>query len=86
MDYAPKMDGTFTSEEVMHPTAIIATLAQAAIAVLNSENATCEDITRAKDCIVSFMNTPLREGKRRYYDNCLYLFALLSLSGNYRIY
>ena len=31
-------------------------------------------------------NQPLRRGGRRYYDNCLYLFALLALSGNYRIY
>ncbi|MNL89672.1 Reducing end xylose-releasing exo-oligoxylanase [compost metagenome] len=33
-----------------------------------------------------FWNTPLRAGKRRYYDNCLYFFAFLALSGNYRIY
>jgi oligosaccharide reducing-end xylanase len=24
-------------------------------------------------------------GKYRYYDDCLYMFALLALSGNYRI-
>jgi oligosaccharide reducing-end xylanase len=33
-----------------------------------------------------FWNTPLRQGKRRYYDNCLYFFAMLALSGNYRMY
>ncbi|MNI96322.1 Reducing end xylose-releasing exo-oligoxylanase [compost metagenome] len=33
-----------------------------------------------------FWNTPLRTGIRRYYDNCLYFFSLLALSGNYRIY
>ena len=27
-----------------------------------------------------------RKGKRRYYDNCLYFFCLLMLTGNYRIY
>ena len=31
-------------------------------------------------------NTPLREGERRYYDNCLYFFAYMALSGNYRIW
>lgn len=40
----------------------------------------------AKECVERFWNTPLRKGERRYYDNCLYLFALLALSGNYRIY
>ena len=33
-----------------------------------------------------FWNQPLRKGPRRYYDNCLYLFALLALSGRYRIW
>ena len=27
-----------------------------------------------------------RKGVRRYYDNCLYFFCLLMLTGNYRIY
>ena len=27
-----------------------------------------------------------RKGRRRYYDNCLYFFCLLMLTGNYRIY
>ena len=33
-----------------------------------------------------FWNQPLRKGGRRYYDNCLYLFAFLALSGRYRIW
>ena len=33
-----------------------------------------------------FWNQPLRRGGRRYYDNCLAMFALLSLSGRYRIW
>jgi len=40
----------------------------------------------AKECIRRFWETPLRTGERRYYDNFLYLFAMLALSGNYRIY
>ena len=31
-----------------------------------------------------FWNQPLRKGGRRYYDNCLYIFALLALAGRYR--
>lgn len=86
MEYAPRIDGEFTTEEVMHPTAIIATLAQGSIAVLNSDKASAEEKALALDNIKRFANTPLRQGKRRYYDNCLYLFALLALSGNYKIY
>ena len=37
-------------------------------------------------CVRQFWETPLRKGDRRYYDNCLYMFAFLALSGNYRIY
>ena len=40
----------------------------------------------AKQCVEKFWNTPLRTGDRRYYDNFLYMFAMLALSGNYRIY
>lgn len=40
----------------------------------------------AKQWVEWLWNQPLRKGVRRYYDNCLYLFALLALSGNYRIY
>ena len=36
-------------------------------------------------CMEKFIKTPLREGKRRYYDNLLYMFAFMMLSGNYRI-
>jgi oligosaccharide reducing-end xylanase len=40
----------------------------------------------SEEWVKKFWNTPLRTGVRRYYDNCLYLFALLALSGNYRIW
>jgi oligosaccharide reducing-end xylanase len=33
-----------------------------------------------------FWETPLNVGQFRYYDNLLYAFALLQLSGNFRIY
>ena len=77
-DYrAYQIDGTPTEEPAMHPVAITAVLAAASIA---------SDSAHADDYLRSFWHTPLRKGKRRYYDNCLYFFSLLMLSGMYRIY
>jgi len=56
---------------------MIATLAAASVA---SESPWRDDFLRV------FWNQPLRKGKRRYYDNCLYFFCLLMLAGRYRIY
>ena len=61
----------------MHPVAITAVLAAASIA--------CSGPT-ADEALRRFWETPLRRGKRRYYDNCLYFFSLMMLSGVYRIY
>ncbi len=72
-----EIDGTVIDQPALHPVAIIATNAQGALAA---------DGPYAAECVERFWNTPLRTGERRYYDNCLYLFALLALSGNYRIY
>lgn len=70
-------NGTRLQEKALHPVAIIAVNAQASLAA---------DGPYAKACVEKFWNTPLRKGNRRYYDNFLYLFAMLALSGNYRIY
>lgn len=72
-----EIDGRVIEQPALHPVAIIATNAQASLAA---------DGPYARECVERFWNTPLRTGERRYYDNCLYLFALLALSGNYRIY
>lgn len=72
-----ELDGTVLEEKALHPVGIIATNAQASLAG-KGENALA--------CVRKFWNTPLRTGDRRYYDNCLYFFAFLALSGNYRIY
>ena len=72
------IDGTIIEEKALHPVAIIATNAQASLAA--------NDTKYMRECVELFWNTPLRKGGRRYYDNCLYLFALLALSGNYRIW
>ncbi len=71
------LDGTPFDEEAMHPTAIIATNAAAGIAGQGKY---------AEQWLRDFWNTPPRKGVRRYYDNCLYFFCLLMLTGNYRIY
>ena len=64
-------------EPALHPVGLLATNAMASLAAYGPQ---------AKACVELFWNTPVRTGKRRYYDNCLYLFALLALSGNYRIW
>ena len=70
-------DGTRLQEKALHPVAIVAVNAQASLAA---------DGPYAKACVEKLWNTSLRKGNRRYYDNFLYLFAMLALSGNYRIY
>lgn len=78
-------DGTVRSEDVLHPTAVIATNA-AAYALVSDEESDDALTLNAKKCLAKFWDTPLRQGERRYYDNCLYLFAFLLLSGRYRIW
>lgn len=71
------IDGTVLEEKALHPVAIIAANAQASLAAKG---------TYREDWVRKFWETPLRTGDRRYYDNCLYLFALLALSGRYRMW
>jgi len=40
----------------------------------------------SKLCVQRLWEMPLPTGDRRYYDNLLYAFAFLALSGNYRIW
>ena len=77
-----QIDGTVVDEPALHPVGIIATNAEASIASSQSP----EYAPYARACVELFWNTPLRTGIRRYYDNCLYLFAMLALSGRYRIW
>lgn len=78
IDRVYQIDGTILDEKALHPVAIIATNAHASLAANDTKN--------SRECVELFWNTPLRKGERRYYDNCLYLFALLALSGNYKIW
>ena len=80
-----KVDGTPVERTVLHPVGLLATIAQSALTIPFNEDAD-SDFAIAKQWVEWFWNEPLRKGERRYYDNCLYIFALLALSGNYRIW
>ncbi|SDN67022.1 glycosyl hydrolase family 8 [Acetanaerobacterium elongatum] len=70
-----EIDGTPVG--VLHPVGLLATNAQASLAAKAAYR---------MEFVRKLWDTPLRTGNRRYYDNCLYLFAMLALSGNYRIW
>ncbi|MCM3171831.1 MULTISPECIES: glycosyl hydrolase family 8 [Paenibacillus] len=71
------IEGEAFDEPSLHPIGLLATNAMASLAA---------DGPHAESFVHQFWNTPLRKGERRYYDNCLYFFSLLALSGRYRIY
>lgn len=71
-----EVDGTPVEMTVLHPLGLLATTAQGALAVEKDS----ADWEVAKQWVEWFWNQPLREGDRRYYDNCLYMFAILALS------
>lgn len=80
-----EVDGTPLSQDALHPVGMMAATAQGALAVIgNSDDE--EAIACAWKWVEKLWNEPLRQGNRRYYDNCLYFFAFLALSGNYRIW
>lgn len=76
-DRVYQIDGTVEDEPALHPVAMIATNAQASLA---------SNGPWAKACVQKLWDTPMRTGDRRYYDNFLYMFAMLALSGNYRMW
>ena len=80
-----EIDGTLIDEDALHPVGMLAATAQGALAVLGRTDDEAA-IRMAWKWVERFWNEPLRKGDRRYYDNCLYLFAFLALSGNYRIW
>ena len=74
---AYQIDGTITDEPSMHPIALKSALGAASV------------LSKSDHRVVflqQFVTTRLRQGKRRYYDNCLYFFCLMLLTGNYRLY
>ncbi len=75
-DHVFSVDGEDLSEKALHPYAVIASNASAAVF----------DEEGAKPWVKMFLEKGLRTGERRYYDNCLHFFVYLLLSGNYRLY
>lgn len=73
-----EIDGKIADESVLHPVAITATVASTALVTGVND--------LSKEWVMKFFETPLRKGERRYYDNCLYFFSFLALSGRYNIY
>lgn len=71
------VEGDPFEEKALHPVGLLATNAMASLAADGPHRGTS---------VERFWNTPVRKGVRRYYDNCLYFFSLLALSGNYKIW
>lgn len=72
------IEGKSVEEPILHPVGLLATNAAASAAIM--------DAPFARKFVAQFWETPLRTGERRYYDNFLYAFSFLVLSGNYNIY
>lgn len=85
------IDGADAGIPALHPVAIVATNAEAALALYNPDSADAVPSregtwglpAHAERAVRLFWNTPPRTGDRRYYDNCLYFFAFYALSGRY---
>ncbi|MDE7225109.1 MAG: xylanase, partial [Acetatifactor sp.] len=75
--YIYEVDGRLAGDAALHPFGITATTAQGSLAAQGE---------LAREWVERFWKMPLRTGERRYYDNCLYIFAFLALSGKYRIW
>lgn len=74
-----EVDGTPVEGGALHPVGITVTVAQASLACHN-------DDSLVKDWLDLIWKLSYRTGKWRYYDNCLFMFALLALTGNYRMW
>ena len=72
-----KISGESFEEKSLHPVGLLASNAMASLSTTGPN---------ARKCVELFWNTPVRTGNRRYYDNCLYFFSLLALSGNFKIW
>lgn len=80
-----EVDGTCLEENALHPVGMLATTAQGALAVIGRSKDK-QALQTAWMWVERFWQEPLRKGERRYYDNCLYFFAFLALSGKYKIW
>ena len=83
-----QIDGKIIDQPALHPVGMLAATAQGTLAISERLDGTelSDPAKLAKEWVERFYREPMRKGERRYYDNCLYLFAYLALSGNYRIW
>ncbi|GLS90083.1 hypothetical protein GCM10007916_11500 [Psychromonas marina] len=72
-----ELDGTRYENNKDHSPGLVAMNAIASLA---------SDSQDAWEFVDAFWNTEVPTGKWRYYDGSLYMFGMLAMSGNYRIY
>lgn len=70
------IEGEPLEADYVHNVGLIAANAMGTLAI--------DDDELKEKTVRKFWDIPLREDGRRYYDNFLYLFSVLALSGNYR--
>lgn len=75
--YEYSIDGTRLERKALHPVGLRAAIAAASV---------CSKSASAPKWIRLFWETPLRTDKRRYFDSDLCYFALMTLSGEYRVF
>ena len=80
-----ELDGTPAGIKALHPVGLLAATVQGSLAI-EKDNITAEDHALVLKWLKRLWDTPMREGDRRYYDNCLYFFSFLALGGQYRIW
>ena len=68
------VDGQMLDMKALHPQALTASAAAAAVL--------CPE--KASEWVRRFLDEGLRDGERRYYDNCVYFLTYMLLSGNFR--
>ena len=86
MDGIYEIDGTLVEDHAKHNVGLMATNAEGSLAVFINSKADSKSLKYAERCVRLLWDTPMQIGKHRYYDNCLYMFAMLALSGNYKIW
>ncbi len=82
-----EVDGKVLEQPALHPVGLLAATAQGTLAITEGLESPQTEVGKlAREWVERFWQEPLRKGERRYYDNFLYLFAFLALSGNYRVW
>ncbi|WP_226670884.1 glycosyl hydrolase family 8 [Metabacillus litoralis] len=72
-----RINGEAFDEKSLHPVGLLSTIAMASLAADGPDRLKWVEL---------LWDTPVRTGERRYYDNCLYFFSILALSGHFKIW